>query len=142
MKGKNVLGVVVGIITSVANWCFGGYTIPMELLLICMCLDYLCGLVVAGVFKKSKKSEHGKLSSKEGWKGLARKVLTLSLLIVANRLDLLFGKNYIQETLTIAFIVNELLSILENATLMGLTIPKVLTDALEVLNKKINSKDK
>lgn len=142
MKVKDFVCTAIGAIGAVANWLFGGYTIAMECLIVCMIIDYVCGLVVAGLFKKSKKSELGGLSSKEGWKGLARKCLTLGLLIIAYRLDLVIGKAYVKDTLTIAFIVNECLSIVENAGLMGLPLPKVLTNAIDALNKKVNGENK
>jgi phage-related holin len=36
----------------------------------------------------------------------------------------------------IAFIINELISIVENAGIMGVPIPTVITKAIEVLKKK------
>ena len=142
MKVKDFVCMCAGVVGGVVNWLFGGYTIAMECLVICMAIDYICGLVVAGLFHKSKKSEKGGLSSKEGWKGLARKCLTLGLLVIAYRLDCIIGKAYVKDTLTIAFIVNECLSIIENAGLMGLPMPKVLTNAIDILNKKVNGEDK
>lgn len=142
MKVKNLVCMCAGVVGGVVSWLFGEYTVAMECLVICMAIDYICGLVVAGLFHKSKKSENGGLSSKEGWKGLARKCLTLGLLVIAYRLDRIIGKAYVKDTLTIALIVNECLSIIENAGLMGLPMPKVLTNAIDILNKKVNGEDK
>ena len=66
--------------------------------------------------------------------------LTLLVLIVAYpiavRLDLLMGTNYLRDAVCIAFIANEALSILENAGLMGMPIPEVLRQAIDILNGK------
>lgn len=52
----------------------------------------LCyGLMVAGIFKKSKKTESGALESHAGWKGLCRKGVTLLIVLVACRLDMTIG---------------------------------------------------
>ena len=98
-------------------------------------IDYLTGLIVAGVNHASKKSENGRLESKAGWKGLIRKGVTLLIVLVACRLDLLLGVTYIKDGTVIAFCVNESLSIAENAGLMGVPMPKVITEALELLQK-------
>lgn len=91
---------------------------------------------MAGVFKKSTKTANGKLESKAGWKGLCRKVMTLLFVLIAYRLDLIIGANYIRDVVIIGFVANELISIVEKAGLMGLPLPKVITEAIEVLTKK------
>ena len=115
---------------------FGGWTAGMTTLIIFMAIDYLSGLVVAGVFKKSNKTESGALESKAGWKGLARKCMTLLFVLIAYRLDLLLNTAYIRDAVVIGFCANELISIVENAGLMGLPLPAVITKALEVLKNK------
>ena len=91
----------------------------------------------AGDFlRKSPKSENGRLESRAGWKGLCRKGMTLLFVLIAVRLDLLMGTNYLRDAVCIAFIANEALSILENAGLMGMPIPEVLRQAIDILNGK------
>jgi phage-related holin len=53
-----------------------------------MAVDYVAGLVVAGVFKKDSKSENGALNSNVSWKELCKKGMTLVIMLVAHRLDL------------------------------------------------------
>lgn len=55
---------------------------------------------------------------------------------MAVRLDLLIGTSYLRDAVCIAFIVNEVISITENAGLMGVPIPAVITNAISVLKKK------
>lgn len=119
----------------VASW-FGGWTAAMTTLLVFMGIDYLTGILVAGVFHASPKTEDGTLESRAGWKGLVRKGMTLLIVLVAARIDLLLGTTYFRDGVCIAFIVNELLSIIENAGLMGVPIPDALSKAIELLKKK------
>ena len=48
------------------------------------------------------------------------------------------GTSYIRDAVCIAFIANETISIIENAGLMGVPIPAVLTKAIDVLKNKNN----
>lgn len=112
---------------------FGGWTASMTTLLIFMGIDYITGLIVAGVFHASKKSDGGGLESRAGWKGLCRKGMTLLIVLIAARIDILLGTTYFRDGTAIAFIANEALSIIENAGLMGIPIPEVLERAIEVL---------
>lgn len=110
-------------------------------LVIFMAIDYVTGLLVAGVFHNSGKTENGALESRAGWKGLCRKCITLLMVLVATRLDLVTGTNFIRDAVVIAFIANETISIVENAGLMGINIPPAITSAIEVLKKKSDSAD-
>ena len=62
--------------------------------------------------------------------------MTLLFVLIAYRLDLAIGTNYIRDAVIIGFMANELISIVENAGLMGLPLPGVLTKAIDVLKKK------
>lgn len=135
---KETLCAVLGAVGAGIAWLFGGWDASMITLIVFMAIDYITGLVVAGVFKKSEKSENGGLESRAGWKGLCRKGATLLIVFVAVRLDLLIGTNYLRDGVCIAFIVNEVISITENAGLMGVPIPAVITNAISVLKKKQN----
>lgn len=101
-----------------------------------MAADYITGLIVAGVFKKSPKTETGALESKAGWKGLFRKGGTLLVVLIACRLDMELGINYIRDAVIIAFIINEVVSLAENVGLMGVPIPKPILNAIDILKKK------
>ena len=76
-----------------------------------MGIDYVSGIIVAGVFHKSRKTENGALESGIGWKGLCRKGMTLLFVLIAYRLDLAIGTTYIRDAVVIGFIANELISI-------------------------------
>lgn len=112
----------------------------MTTLLIFILIDYVTGLVVAGVFHKSPKTKTGALESRAGLKGLIRKCTMLLFVLVGHRLDIAIGASYIRDAVCIAFILNELISIVENAGLMGLPIPAVISNAIDILKEK-NSKN-
>jgi len=132
---------IVGTIGAVIAGFFGGWTMGMTTLVILMAIDYITGLMVAGIFKKSKKSESGGLESKIGWKGLCKKGVTLMIVLVSCRLDIYFGTNLIRDAVVVGYIANELLSIVENAGRMGVPIPKKLRDAIDVLKKEDDGND-
>jgi len=127
---------IVGVVGSFIASLFGGFDAALVTLLIFMGIDYVTGLIVAGVFHASKKTKNGALESRVGWKGLCRKGVTLLVVLVACRLDLIMGSNFIRDAVVIAFIANELISIIENAGLMGVPIPPVIVRAVEVLKQK------
>lgn len=133
---KSFFLIGLGAIGSVISELFGGWTSAMTTLVIFMLIDYITGILVAAVFKKSNKTEDGGLESKAGWKGLIRKFSTLLIVLISIRLDIIFNTTIISNCVIFTFLANELLSLLENVGLMGIPLPSVLTEVISVLNKK------
>lgn len=133
---KEILTAGVGALGGLMSWLYGGFGDAMLVLIVFMALDYMTGLIVAGVFHKSSKSETGALESKAGWKGLCRKGMTLGIVMMAALLDRIMGTAYIRDAVVVGFIFNESLSILENAGLMGVSYPRALKNALDLFNQK------
>lgn len=133
---KGFFVTTVGMIGGFISNLLGGWTSDMITLIIFMAIDFITGLLVAGVFKKSNKSDTGALNSKASWKGLCKKGLTFLFVIIAHRLDIELGINYIRTATIIGFIANELVSIVENAGLMGMPLPGVITKAIDILKDK------
>lgn len=133
---KQFICTMIGAVGSGIAVLFGGWDTGLVSLLIFMGLDYVSGLVVAGVFHKSNKTDTGSLESKAGWKGLCRKCMTLVFVLASYRLDLIIGTNYIRDAVIIAFIANELISLVENAGLMGVPLPAIIVKAIDILQKK------
>ncbi len=131
-----VSGTVGGIIAEL----FGGWNSDITTLVIFMCIDYITGLTVAAVFKKSQKTDSGALSSKVGFAGLCKKGVMMLAVLVAHRLDLLIGTSYIRTATVIGFCCSELVSIIENAGLMGVPLPDVIVKAIDILKNKSNDK--
>ena len=133
---------MIGVIGSFIASLFGGWDAALVTLVIFMGIDYVTGLIVAGVFHNSEKTKNGTLESRAGWKGLCRKGVTLLVVLVACRLDLMIGSNFIRDAVVIAFVVNETISIIENAGLMGIPIPAAIIRAIEILKNKAESEGK
>lgn len=115
---------------------FGGWTAALGTLIFCMAVDYVTGLIVAGVFHTSDKTPGGGLESRAGWKGLCRKGVTLLIVLVASRVDLALGTAFVRDAVIVGYIVNEVISIIENAGLMGVPIPEALVHAVDALQGK------
>lgn len=131
-----VSGAVGGIIAEL----FGGWNSDITTLVIFMCIDYITGLIVAAVFKRSQKTDSGALSSKVGFEGLCKKGVMMLAVLAAHRLDLLIGTEYIRTATVIGFCCSELVSIIENAGLMGVPLPDVIVRAIDILKNKSNDK--
>lgn len=141
MKVKYLILTIVGSIGSLASYLFGGFDKLLIALIIFMIIDFLSGLILAIVFKKSSKTKSGRVSSEAGIKGLAKKIFILFLVALAEQLDIVLGTNLVRDGAVIAFISMEGVSILENSTLAGLPVPRMIKNALEVLSKGEDKKD-
>lgn len=120
---------------------FGGWDKALQTLVIFMALDWITGgILLPGVFQKSPKSANGAMESRAGWKGLCRKAMTLLYVLIAVRLDMLMGTDYLRNAVCIGFIANEALSIVENAALMGVPLPSAIQKGIEVLQTTADKK--
>ena len=133
---KDKISILSGLLAGGLASLFGPWSSDLTALLICMAVDYLSGSAVALVFHKSQKTATGAYSSAYGFAGLCKKAMLLALVAVGHQMDVILELSYIRTALCVGFLVNESLSILENAGLMGIPIPNVLTRALDVLQKK------
>lgn len=133
---KQGICTAIGAVGSLITTLFGGWSTGIITLLIFMAVDYFSGLIVAGVFKASKKTTTGALESNTCFKGLCKKGMILLVVLVAYRLDVTICTNYICDGAVIAFICNETLSIIENAGLMGIPIPNIIKKAIDILQQK------
>ncbi len=138
---KNMIIACAGAVGSFIVNLLGGWNEDLTTLLIFMGVDFITGLAVAGVWKKSDKSQTGALNSMSAWKGLCRKGASLLVVLVAHRLDVALGVGYIRTAVIIAFIANEGISIIENLGIMGVPLPTVLTKAIDVLKNRADSAD-
>ena len=60
----------------------------------------------------------------------------LMIVVIAHEMDVLLGISYIRDAVVIGFCANEIISILENAGLMGLPIPGIFREAIDQLKRK------
>lgn len=124
------ISIVIG---SITYW-LGGWDILLNALLILMLVDYLTG-VLKGICEKN-------LSSAIGFRGILRKVFMLAVVCVAFVLETIIGINFpLRELVVGFFLVNECISILENAAALQIPLPKKLVSTLNHLKNKQEDKD-
>lgn len=138
---KESLCATVGVIGSLIASLLGGWNTPMKALVVLMIIDYISGLMVAGIFHKSKKSENGALNSSSGMKGLCKKCMILLMVIAMAQVSMAANIDYLRNAVVIGFATNELISIIENGTLMGIPILKPIRGAIDILNERSNSNE-
>jgi toxin secretion/phage lysis holin len=118
---------------AVVGYLFGGWSVLLQILLAFVILDYMSGLLASGV--------EGKLSSKVGFKGIAKKLMIFCLVAVGHLVDKAIGQGHMfSDAIVFFYLGNELLSILENAGRTGLPVPEQIKNAVDVLKGKGESK--
>ena len=137
MKVKQVISLVIGALTTGILKVIGKPTQDLKILLLLMVIDLIVGFTVSAVWHKSSKTKSGKVSSKVMFKGIVKKILTLVLVVVAYQIDILLGYGIIRHVVIIAFIVQEIISIIENITITGIKAPDIITKALDVLERSV-----
>ena len=64
---------------------------------------------------------------------------SLLYVLIAARLDMVLGVEFIRNAVCIGFIANEVLSIVENAGLMGVPMPSMIKKAVDILKDTAES---
>lgn len=121
---------------------FGGWDKLIYALVICSIIDYLSGGAVAIIFKKSPKTESGGAQSNAGFKGLVKKIFMYAMIVVVVQIDIVTNTNgFFRTAAILGFMVNEVLSIVENLGLMGLKMPEGVINAIDILKIKSENKE-
>ncbi|MED1382059.1 phage holin family protein [Bacillus mycoides] len=130
-----VLKVFIATFGGFCGYFLGGWDTTLQILVTLAVIDYVTGMIAASIL--------GQLKSKIGFKGIAKKVVLFLLVGAATQADAAIGSNSaIREATLFFFMGNELLSILENAGLMGIPLPQALKNAVEILGSKQKQEDK
>jgi toxin secretion/phage lysis holin len=123
---------ISSIFGSIATYLFGGWTTLLHFMLICMALDYATG-IVASIYEGTG------LSSRVGFRGITKKVFMIMSLYLAHYADLALGVNWVMIGATWFWIANELVSLTENYSRIGLPFPESLKKFITVIkNKEVN----
>ena len=135
---KEFWNVIQFVFTAVGGWLgyfLGGCDGLLYALLAFVVIDYITGVMCAIADKK--------LSSEVGFKGICRKVLIFLLVGIANILDVnVIGTGSVLRTAVIFFYIsNEGVSLLENASHLGLPVPQKIKEVLEQLHKRAEDKE-
>lgn len=129
LKLLSIAGLIGGTVSNI----LGGWDGYLTTLLLFMAVDYITGMLNAVIFKKSLKTKSGALASSTGWIGISKKAVTLLIVMLSARLDMIAGTHTIKDGAAIAYTINEAVSIIENAGLMGIPIPKPIFDIIDIL---------
>ena len=119
-------------ITTIGGWLgyfLGGLDGLIYALIAFVVIDYITGVMCAVLEKK--------LSSEVGARGIFKKVLIFSLVGIAHIIDtrLIGTGSALRTAILFFYIANEGISIIENAAIIGLPVPKKLTEILAQLKK-------
>lgn len=113
------------------GYVFGEWTVLLQVLTAMIILDYASGVLASGV--------EGKLSSKVGFKGIAKKLAIFLFVAVAHFIDKAVGHgSMVQDSVVFFYIGNELISLIENGGRIGLPVPAVLQKAVDIFKAKGN----
>ena len=135
MTNRIAVSTAAGALGAVVSALIGGWDLALETLAIIMALDYVTGLLVAGVFHKSPKSEGGALDSKAAFKGLVKKALIVIIVVAFHQADKLTGKSFFRDGACWAFFIAELISVVENVGLVY-PLPTFIMKALDWFRDK------
>ena len=126
-QNGNLTKTILALGATALHFLFGGWSLPLQILVAVVTIDYITGLGAAFVGKR--------LDSSIGARGIARKVGFMVLVAVAHLLDKGTGMAApVLQTATIWFLIaNEGISITENLGEIGVPIPRTLQDALKRL---------
>lgn len=135
---KNMVNVAQYIFTAIGGavgWFFGGLDGFLYALITFVVIDYITGVMVGFTEKK--------LSSEVGFKGICRKVVIFCLVGMAHILDvhIIQTGNVLRTAVIFFYLSNEGISIIENAALLGLPVPKKIKDVLEQLRNDAETKE-
>ena len=130
-----IITTIAGVAGCIITLTLGGWDTILQALFAVMATDYLSGWIVAIVFKGSRKTRSGAFNTRAAIKGLAKKVVSLLLVVAGHFIDGALGTTFLRDTIIFALIANELMSLLENVALTGVRVPKVLKKALDILHE-------
>ena len=129
-------GIQIGFsaIGGALGWILGGFDGFFYALIAFVVIDYITGIMCAVADKT--------LSSEIGFRGICRKVIIFSLVVVGNLIDVLvLGETGVLRTAVIFFYLsNEGVSIIKNAAHLGLPIPEKLKNVLQQIKDKKEDK--
>lgn len=126
---KHIFQSFFAVVGTVLTYLFGGWSALLGILLAFVILDYITGFIAAG--------SKGELSSAVGFNGIGRKIGIFVLVAVAHLVDRALGDGtLIRDAAIFFYIANELLSVIENAGVLGVPVPDILLRAVDILKGK------
>jgi toxin secretion/phage lysis holin len=126
-------------VSAIVTNNFGGWDGHLVTLTALMGIDYAFGILIPLFFGKSKRSKKGVVESRICTKGIIKKGMMLAIVFVCHRLDLAIGTDYLADSVIIALIINEFISLIEHARVIGIRIV-FLEKILAMLREKLNER--
>lgn len=142
MDNRTLQGVFTVAMAAFAVY-FNALAVPLVILVIMMVIDYITGMVSAWINKD--------LSSREGIIGIVKKICYMALVAVAMGVDWLIYCGISAAKITAAYdmwfgllvaiwlIINEMISVLENLSRIGVPMPLFLTKAVKKLKITVDN---
>lgn len=130
MKWDNLIKALSGAVGAIIGFLYGELNGLFIAIIALMAMDYITGILCAISTKT--------LSSEVGFRGLVKKLMILIIIAVAHLVDayIIGTGSALMTAVILFFAANEGISILENAALLGLPIPKKLKEVLEQLKEE------
>lgn len=126
------VGAAVG---AAIGWFFGGLDALITAILLLSLIDFISGILAAAI-----KGEG--LQSKIGFRGIAKKVMMYLLIAAAHVIDGVLGTTaVVRDGAIMFFIVNEIISLFENAGKLGVNVPPIFANTIESLRQKNSNED-
>lgn len=117
------------ILRAIGRYTFGGWCELTGLFLMVILVEYITGIAV------SMKEQKGHISQVGFWR-LARKGLMLLVIMLAHRLDILMDIDLMMTGAIYFYLANELISITENYGRLGLPLPLIVKQLIQILRSK------
>lgn len=124
----NAIKVGFSFLGTFLGYFFGGFDVMLITLLIFMIADYITGII--------KAIKEKKVSSKIGAEGILKKIVILILIGITNLLGIATGIEGLRYIIISFYLANEGISIIENASKIGVPIPQKIRDVLEQLKSE------
>jgi toxin secretion/phage lysis holin len=126
---ETIIKSIAAVSGAAVSFLFGGWTQLMTVLIVFILIDFISGVALA--------AKEGRAASRELWLGVTRKIGTLAIVAVAHLLDTVIGDAHlIRDAAIFFYLAGELLSLIENAGRLGVPIPPMIKQAVEVLRGK------
>ena len=134
ISAKNGIAMIWTSWLSVLVWALGVFDLSVKVLVFLMLIDYITGLWVGYITKT--------VNSTRAYKGISKKVFILIIVSCSTVIEQLVPNVGIRNLVIIFYVATEILSVIENASKLGVPIPEKLKIALEQCKgDKCNSKD-
>lgn len=136
LSAKSVVSAAVGMVGGTISWIVGGFETYFYVLLAFVIIDMLAGIALSFT-GKSQKTESGYYSSQALFAGLIKRCFYFVIIIIVSAFESIIGLNFLRETVLWFFIAYEGSSILEKAAVVGVPIPKIVLNALDIIRSRV-----